>query len=109
MASGFSALIFGIAAGCGGSPMAGGPAALPVSSTSGAGSTAASASVDPSSDAAILAAARAYLDAQAVSVRSANSAAFHAVTTADCNCRAGVETVVAYLKSHDYREDVTYS
>jgi len=67
------------------------------------------ATVDPASDEAILAAARNYVAAQSAAIRSANSDPFFAVTTADCNCRIGVVTVIGYLRDNGYHEDVSYS
>jgi hypothetical protein len=96
-------------AGCGARSTSAPPTPLPLTSQTSNSTGTATSSVDPGSDGAILAAARAYLDTQAASVRSAETGPFFSISTPDCNCRIGVDSVVKYLKAHKYHEDITYS
>lgn len=111
-----------VAAGCGGGSPSAGPSPLPLG-VSGAGHTTAptgetsraptsaatlSASVDPDSDAAIVAAAHAYVAALQLVGRSASSAPFDAVSTSDCNCRVAVDGVASFLRERKLHEDIVY-
>lgn len=73
-----------------------------------ASSAAPSPSLDPNSDAAILAAVHQYVAAQQIAARTGDAREFFARTTATCNCRAGVIAVARFLVAHGYHQDLTY-
>lgn len=107
----------GLLSGCGGgaAPTAGptpsaltsrAPSTPVVTSTSTP--TSASPSVAPDSDAAILAAARAYVAAIEASAHEASTSPFDRVTLPVCNCRSGLSQSVDALQGKGLHEDVTY-
>jgi len=107
----------GLLSGCGGgaAPTAGPtPSALTsqAPSTPAVTSTSTPASASPSiaanSDAAILAAARGYVTAIEAVGRTGHITAFSRVSSQDCNCRKGIQTVVDYLESRSAHENITY-
>lgn len=66
------------------------------------------ATVDPYSDAAIIAAAHDYVAAIQRSGETASTAPFFAISTSRCNCREGVISVVTYLTERHLTQDAQY-
>jgi len=95
-----------VVAGCGGSSTSAGPTALPTSASVSQTSTA---TVDPASDEAILAAARNYVAAAEAAARTGDTEAFRRVATQDCNCWTGVRRVADFLQEAHQTQDLHYA
>jgi hypothetical protein len=115
-------VVGGLLAGCGGGSSAtAGPSPVPLGSSSSVSvgptpgtdtaarsspAAATSPPVDPNSDAAILAAARAYVHAFQTSIQSRDLSALDAVATKSCECREGAFRFVDALTRAHQRADV---
>lgn len=96
-----------LVAGCGGSSKAADPTPTSISSVA-ASKASPTPSVDPASDAAVLAAARAYVDAYERSLRMANPTDYLSVTTDDCSCRTSVLQTIRDLGDRHEHLDVVF-
>lgn len=84
------------------------PSAATTSASRTASSAAPSPSLDPNSDAAILAAVHQYVAAVQLASRHASSAPIEAITASSCACRLGLEQTIDNLRSRGLTLTVHY-
>jgi hypothetical protein len=94
--------------GCGSGSSESRPTPLPVSTPASSVAISPTPRVDPASDEAVLAAARAYVAAVEVAARTGDPSEFRSITTADCNCRSAVEKIAEQLRKDGQSQDVRY-
>lgn len=112
------AAVMAAVAGCGSSSVADPSSPVPITSTSQTSSSSptaptisvsASPSLDPNSDAAIIAAVEAYVSAYQAAVRLASVKPYLLVTTAACNCRVGIQSLISQLAARHAHTDIALS